>query len=134
MDWKLVFMLSLFGLAMGVATVFFIPSNIEPIVWLIVFLFCAYIIGTRRPDKHFWHGLVLGLFNSVWIVLAHVLFFDRYMAGHAREAAMSASGPMPNSPRLMMSLAGPVIGLISGIIIGLFSLAAGKLLRRRQTA
>jgi len=31
MNWKLAIQLSLFGLAMGVSTVFLIPSNIEPI-------------------------------------------------------------------------------------------------------
>jgi hypothetical protein len=44
MDWKLIFGLSLFGLAMAIATVFVIPSNVEPIFWLAIFLVCAYLI------------------------------------------------------------------------------------------
>jgi hypothetical protein len=44
MNWKLVFQLSLFGLAMALGTVFFIPSSIEPLCWLIIFLVCAYIL------------------------------------------------------------------------------------------
>lgn len=40
MDWKLIFQLSLFGLAMAVATVYVIPSNIEPVFWLVIFLIC----------------------------------------------------------------------------------------------
>ena len=35
-DWKLIFRLSLFGLAMAIATVFAIPSNIEPAFWLVI--------------------------------------------------------------------------------------------------
>jgi hypothetical protein len=31
MNWKLIIQLSMFGLAMGIATVFVIPSNIEPV-------------------------------------------------------------------------------------------------------
>lgn len=31
MNWKLIVRLSLFGLAMGIATMFLIPSTIEPI-------------------------------------------------------------------------------------------------------
>jgi uncharacterized membrane protein len=118
MNWKLIFQLSLFGLAMGVATVFLIPSKIEPAFWLVIFLFCAYVIAKRRPAMLFLHGLLLGLANS-----------DTYIARHAQEAAMMQSMPMPGSPRLMMTLTGPVIGLISGVILGLFVLAAGKLVK-----
>lgn len=130
MGWKLIFQLSLFGLAMAFATVFVIPSNIEPVFWLIIFLICAYVIAKRRPAGRFVHGLLLGLVNSVWITTAHILLFDRYIAGHPQEAAMMKSMPLPGAPRLMMAITGPAVGLISGIIIGLLALAAGKLIRR----
>ena len=126
MNSKLIFQLSLFGLAMGIATAFVIPSNIEPAFWLVIFIVCAYIIAKRLPTKHFIHGLLLGLANSVWITAAHVLLFDRYIAGHAQEAAMMSSMPLPTSPRLMMALVGPVVGIISGVVIGVFALVAGK--------
>ena len=71
MDWKLIFGLSLFGLAMGIATVFVIRSDVEPVFWLFIFLTCAYLIARKRPDRHFLHGLLMG------------------------------SMPLPNSPRLM---------------------------------
>ena len=45
MNWKLIFQLSLFGLAMGVATVFLIPSTVEPLFWLVVFAISAYAIA-----------------------------------------------------------------------------------------
>ena len=129
MNWKLIFQLSLFGLAMGIATVFLIPSKIEPAFWFVIFLISAYIIAKRRTTKLFLHGLLLGLANSVWITAAHVLLFDSYIARHAQEAAMMQSMPLPGSPRLMMTLTGPVIGLISGVVLGLFALAAGKLVK-----
>ena len=129
MNWKLILQLSLFGLAMGVATVFVIPSKIEPAFWLVIFLICAYLIAKRSPGKHFLHGLLLGLANSVWITAAHVLLFDQYIARHAEEAAMMQSGPLASSPKLMMALVGPVIGLISGVVLGLFALVAGKLVK-----
>jgi len=128
-DWELIFQLSLFGLAMGIATVFVIPSKIEPAFWLVIFLICAYLIAKRCPAMLFLHGLLLGLANSVWITAAHVLLFDSYIARHAQEAAMMQSMPLPTSPRLMMALTGPVIGLISGVVLGLFALAAGKLVK-----
>ena len=129
MNWKLILRLSMFGLAMGLATVFVIPSKIEPAFWLVIFVICAYVIAkqTRRP---FLHGLLLGLANSVWITCSHIVLFNQYIATHAQEAAAMSSMPMAGSPRLMMAIVGPVIGLISGVVIGLFALLAGKLMKR----
>lgn len=128
MSWKLIFQLSLFGLAMGIGTVFFIPSSVEPIFWLAIFIVCAVIIAKRQVKAPFLHGLMVSLVNSVWITGAHLLFFGTYLASHAREAAMTQGSPLP--PRLLMLITGPIVGLVSGVILGLFALAASKLLRR----
>lgn len=132
MNWKLIGLLSLFGLGMGLATVFVIPSNIEPICWLVIFLFCAYVIAKNSPGKHFLHGLLLGLANSVWITAAHILFFYQYLARHAREAAMMESMVLHDAPKLVMAITGPIVGLISGVILGLFAFVAGKLVKPSQ--
>ena len=129
MNWKLIILLSGFGLVMGIATVFLIPSNIEPMFWLVIFMACAYFIS-KHTKKPFLHGLLLGLANSVWITASHILFFNQYLANHPREAAMMSSMPLPDSPRLMMALTGPVVGLVSGLVIGLLALAARKILKR----
>lgn len=133
MNWKLIGLLSLFGLAMGIATVFVIPSNVEPLVWLVIFLICAYVIAKRSPGKHFVHGLLLGLANSVWITASHILLFDRYLAGHAREAAMMNTMPMHDAPKLMMAITGPIVGFLSGVILGLFAFVAGKIVKPSQS-
>jgi hypothetical protein len=129
MDWKLIFLLSLFGLAMAFATVFLIPPNIEPWLWLVVLLICAYLIAARRRDKLFLHGLCVGLLNCVWVTSAHVLFAATYLANHAQEAAMMKSMPMPASPRLMMTMMGPVAGVISGVVLGAFAWIAGRFVK-----
>jgi len=130
MNWKLVIQLSLFGLAMAVGTVFVIPSKVEPFCWLVIFLICAYLIATRAGGRPFLHGVLLGVANSVWITAAHILLYDLYIASHAEEAAMMQSMPMPASPRLMMAFAGPVIGLLSGIVIGVLAWIASKIVAR----
>jgi hypothetical protein len=134
MNWKLVLQLSLFGLVMAFATVYVVPSNVEPMLWLPVFLICAYLIAKRAPGRVFVHGLMLGIVNSVWITGAHVLLFDAYLAHHAKEAEMMKSMPMPGSPRLMMMIVGPCVGVISGVVIGLFALVAAWLVRRGSKA
>lgn len=127
---KLILALSMFGLAMGIATVFVIPSNIEPVFWLAIFLVCAYLIAKRASGRFFLHGFLVSVVNSVWITSAHVLLFDSYIARHAQEATMMAKMPMPDSPRLMILMTGLIIGVASGLVLGLFCFVAAKLVKR----
>ena len=130
MNWKLILQLSLFGLVMAFATVFVVPSNLEPLLWLPIFIVCAWLIARFAPRFHFLHGLLLGVVNSVWVTAVHVALFDRYLAHHAKEAEMMRSSTMPIPPRLLMACVGPVIGVVSGVVIGLFALVALWLVRR----
>jgi hypothetical protein len=127
-NWKLIIQLSLFGLVMAFATVFVVPPSIEPWVWLAVFAICAYLIARGAPRMHFLHGLLLGVANSVWITVVHVALFDQYLAHHAHEAEMMKSMPLPG--RLIMLCVGPIVGVVSGILIGLFAMVAARLVRR----
>lgn len=131
-NWRLVFALSMFGLAMALATIAVIPSQTEPIFWLVIFLVCAVVIGKQARGRSFLHGLLVGIVNSIWVTTAHIAFFRQYLAYHAREAAMMSSMPVPDHPRLMMLLVGPVVGVISGAIIGLLSFAAARMLNRSE--
>ena len=133
MNWKLILQLSLFGLLMGIGTVFLIPSNIEPIFWLVIFVVCAYFIAKRSGGRYFLHGLLVSLVNSVWITASHIALFGSYIAHHPKEAKMMASMPLPDSPRLMMALTGPIFGIVFGLILGLFAIVASKLVGARQT-
>lgn len=113
---------------MAIATVFVIPSNIEPLFWLVIFIVCAYLIARFAPARFFLHGLMVGIVNSVWITAAHIIFFNAYIANHAREAAMMHNSPLP--PQAMMAIVGPIVGVVSGIVIGLFAVIAAKFVRR----
>ena len=132
MNWNLIFKLSLFGLAMGIATVFFIPSNVEPFCWLIIFIICAIIIAKRCEEKYFYNGVCVSLVNSVWITAAHILMFTQYSATHAKEIQMMRAMPLPTHPRIMMLMTGPVIGVMSGMVLGLFSYLASLAVKKRR--
>jgi hypothetical protein len=125
MNWKLVLALSGFGLAMGIATVFVIPSKVEPLFWLVIFVVCAIVIAKRAPGRHFLHGFSVSLVNSLWITTAHIAFFDHYVASHPQEAEMMNG--MPIAGRAAMALTGPIVGLVSGLVLGLFSFLASKI-------
>ena len=66
--------------------------------------------------------------NSIWITAAHVLLFDPYVATHAKEAAMMRS--MPITPKVTMLCTGPIVGAISGLVLGLFAWIASKLVSK----
>ena len=131
LNWKLIVQLSFFGFAMGVATVFWIPSTIEPFFWLAIFLVCAYVLATKNTGKFFLHGFLVSIVNSIWITTLHVLLFNSYVIRHPEEAAMMTRMPLPDSPRTMMIITGPIIGVISGLVLGLFSLIASKLVAKK---
>ena len=134
MNWKLIFQLSLFGLAMAIATVYWIPSKTEPIFWLIIFIICAYLIATKCSSNYFLHGFLVSLVNCIWITGVHVLCYATYIANHPDMAEMSAKMPMPTHPRLQMLVTGPVAGIIFGLILGLFAFIASKLVKKNKAA
>jgi amino acid permease len=132
MNYKLILLLSLFGLAMSVATVFWIPSNLEPVLWLLIFILCAYIIALKCSEKYFLNGFLVSIFNCVWIIAGHIIFYQTYLANHQQEAEMMSKMPiLEHSPRLMMLITGPVIGIISGLILGLFAFIGSKIIDKK---
>jgi hypothetical protein len=131
MKTKLILQLSLFGLAMAVGTVYWIPSTIEPVFWIIIFLICAYIIAKNCTEKFFLTGFLTSLANCVWITGTHILLFKDYASNHVKEMNMMSGSPfMTEHPRLMMLITGPVIGIISGLVLGLFAFLAAKIMKK----
>jgi hypothetical protein len=132
MNWKIIFQLSLFGLIMAFATISLIPEKVEPIFWLVIFAFCAWVIAKACSGKYFLHGFLVSIVNSVWITIAHILFRATYLAHHPQVASMSAAMPPPlaTHPRLAMVIMAPVFGILFGIINGLFALVASKIVNK----
>jgi hypothetical protein len=130
MNWKLIFSLSLFGLAMAAATVSLVPQKIEPVLWLAIFIVCAFVIARQAAGRYFLHGFLVCLVNCVWVTGAHVLFYSTYIAHHPDMAAMAQKMPLPNHPRVMMLITGPVVGIISGLVLGSFAFLAALLVKK----
>ena len=129
---KLIFQLSLFGLAMGFATVYIIPSNVEPIFWIAIFVFCAIVIARQCHNRYFLHGFLVSMLNSVWITTIHIILFEDYVVNHSNELQMMEKFPLPYSMRISMLMIGPVIGAISGIVLGLLCVIASKIIKNKN--
>jgi hypothetical protein len=132
MNWKIIFQLSVFGSIMAFATVSLIPEKVEPVFWLVIFVFCAWVIAKAAPGKYFLHGFLVSMVNCVWITAVHIFFRNTYVLNHADMAEMSKSMPAALSihPRLAMAITGPIFGVMFGIILGLFSWIASKIVKR----
>jgi hypothetical protein len=128
MNWKLIVALSMFGLVMAIGTISMIPMHVEYFLWPVIFILCALIIAKNAPSKFFLHGFLVCILNCVWITAAHAIFFNSYMMHHPEMAQMKM--PMPDHPRRMMVLFGPVVGVVSGIIVGSLSWLASKIFKR----
>lgn len=133
MNFKFIFQLSLFGFIMAFATVSLIPEKTEPVFWLFIFIFCAYVIAKVCTARYFWYGFLTSVFNSVWITGVHLLFFNSYVAHHPDMAAMgNHMGYFATHPRVLMAVLGIPFGIAFGIILGLFCVVASKLVGPRM--
>ena len=137
MNWRLILLLSLFGLAMGFATVYVIPSTIEPLFWLAIFIICAFCVARYAPGRFFLHGLLISIVNSIWITAIHASLFYTYIANHPEYLEMLRQPGTPaalaDHPRRMMVITGPIIGIISGLVLGLFCWVASKFVKSADT-
>lgn len=89
--------------------------------------------GTCENDRNctsrfFLHGFLTSFVNCVWIVAVHALLYDTYMAHHPEQTAMMEKMPSIN-PRVAMFVIGPVIGVVSGLVLGLFCFIASRLVK-----
>jgi hypothetical protein len=132
MNIKLILQLSAFGLIMSLGTIALIPQQIEPAFWLVIFVFCAYVIAKAAPGKYFLHGFLVSLVNCMWIIAAHAIFYDTYIANHPSVGLMNSDAPvsMASHPRLIQAIFGALIGVISGVVLGLFSVIASKFVKK----
>ena len=124
--------LSLYGFVMAFATVFWIPTRIEPIFWVIIFIICAYLIARKCQEYFFWNGFMVSIINSIWITGVHIIFYSTYMANHPEMANMNSQMPLQEHPRLMMLMTGPVFGALSGIVLGAFAWIASKIVKKKS--
>ena len=58
-----------------------------------------------------------------------MILFDAYIANHAQEAEMMAK--LPLAPKVMMLCTGPIVGVVSGLVLGLFAVIARKIVGRK---
>lgn len=133
MNWKLIFGLAGFGILMGVLSLFGYTVGLELILWLVIAVLCAVVIAKVLAVKHFVTGLLVGLFDGIFNSIVQSAFFDTYLSNNPRVA--EGFGPVPGGldPRMFVLIAGPFVGLLYGLFLGLVAWLAGKVIRKSAT-
>ena len=127
-------MLSLLGVVMGVASLFGWTRGVEPLLWVVFFVFYAWCIAQRATKYFFLHGFFVSVINGIWISIIHAAFYSLYTKNNPEVLQQVSQLPPNLNPRLLMLVMGPLIGAFFGIFAGLFAWIAAKFLRRREAS
>jgi hypothetical protein len=134
MNWKIVLLLSLFGVVVGFAGVYGLSGPGELVLWIIVFLIYAIVIGKRLESDFFVHALLAAILAGLWVGIIHAAFIKTYVAHNAQLRAGRSMMPKTAHPRLIMVMIGPFIGAVTGVVAGLMAAVAGNLFKRKKKA
>lgn len=134
MNWKLILLLSLFGLAMGILTISLLPESVEPYCWPVVMIVSGWLIARRAGGKYFMHGVALGLVNCIWVTAAHEVWLASFVAHNPHMVEMSKNWFLADHIRRQMAVMGVLIGLASGVVMGLLALLFSVVGSRKKPA
>jgi membrane associated rhomboid family serine protease len=132
MNWKLILLLSLTGILAGLANVYVVPAKYSALVETPISLLCAYILARAQERRHFLHGLTVGAISAVLATATRLVLLSQYLAHQPADAqqyikmAEEAHGTVAQAIIMM----GIFFTIVSGIVVGLFSLAAGKIINK----
>jgi hypothetical protein len=132
MNWKLIFLLSLFGVGLGIASVFTLTPVVEFVLWVVVTVVSAVLVARYASGKYFLHGFLVACLNTFWVTLAQTLLFYTYVSSHPEYLQMVATLPqaLAEHPRRLIVYRSPVVAILSGLFVGLLSWVASKVLNR----
>ena len=121
MDWKLIILLSSFGIVMGLLSVKGFAQKLEPFLWLLFGIITSLVLSKNISEKTFLHGLLIGLAWGVVNGVTQSVFFDTYIANNSylQEGFKKTTFIQP---RYFVLITGPIIGLITGLVVGGLSL------------
>ena len=127
MNWTVILLLSTFGLIMGLLSLKGYTQKLEPFLWLLFGIITSLILSKNVDNNTFLHALIIGLFWGVLNGLTQSAFFDQYLANNENlQEGFKQSSLM--QPRYFVLVTGPIIGLITGLVLGGLTLLLKKIL------
>lgn len=126
MDWTVIIIFSAVGLIMGLLSVKGFTQKLEPFLWLLFSIVVALVLSKNVAHKTFLHGVLIGLSWGIINGLTQSAFFDTYLASNP-QLKQSFSKSTFIQPRYFGLITGPIIGVLTGLVLGGLSLLLKKL-------
>lgn len=123
MNWKLIFLLSLFGFGMGLGSLTGLGFLLL-FLWPIILVISVYAIVTRARGHYFLHGLVTGIMIYAWAGVIHAYYlFDLKRLGLVEVL------PHRIHPQMMNAIENIGAGLSMGVVVGIIASLAARVPR-----
>lgn len=126
MYWKTIFFLSFFAILMGFLSVFGVIPDFEWLMWLVIAIVSGYVLNEQTKKLLFTHAVVTGIIMGVFNAVIQSVLFDTYLLTDPRIEGLS-QWPTTIEPQYFLLMAGPFIGIVYGLVIGLFALIFNKI-------
>jgi tetrahydromethanopterin S-methyltransferase subunit G len=127
MNWKLIFSLAAFAIAMGIASVFAYTQGMELYCWIVIACICAFVLARNVTQKLFLHGLLVGIALGSVNGSVQSAFYSTYVQNNPQVAEQMSQNPLPFPPAVFVLLSSPFIGALYGVVVGLLTLLAANL-------
>ena len=119
--------LTLFGVLMGLLTLFGIVQNYLLFIWIIIAIICGIVIAKSADTQLFVKGVVVGLFIGVFFVLIQYFMFDTYLLNNPNSLDGFKQITTNLAPQYVILFSGPFFGIGFGLLIGLFAFIFDKM-------
>jgi hypothetical protein len=126
LKWINIYFSSLFGMVMGIASLFGYTQNLELSLWIAIALISALLIARTTTHKIFLHGVLAGIGIGISNVMIQIAFFSLYAQNNSHTASELEHFTDMFSPQWFLFLSSPFVGGIYGSLIGALSVAASK--------
>jgi hypothetical protein len=126
MDWKVIIILSAIGLIMGLLSVKGFTQKLEPFLWLLFGIATSLVLSKNIDQKTFLHGLLIGLAWGIINGLTQSVFFDTYITNNPSMQQNLQKATFVQ-PRYFVLVTAPIVGLVTGLVLGGLSLLLKKL-------
>jgi hypothetical protein len=129
MNWKLILLLVLVGVVMAVLSVYgIVQSSYELILWIIFGIVSSYMIAKKGGATPFLEGATVGVLSGILNSVIQSALFDKYLLNNPESLEGFKQIPLNTDPQYIVLFAGPIIGLIYGIIVGIFAMSLRKVI------
>ncbi|GEM_PF-5695739 len=129
MNWIVLVLFSSFGIVLGGISLLGLPNLIWWGVQVAAGVGGAYWLAKHLTARQMMHGFIIGFAAAMLATTVQVMFFDFYSAHNPSMATTFAKLPQGADPRQYLLSYAPVIGLVQGVAVAVFTWTASNVVK-----